>query len=86
MDASTGLLGSLPELDSMAVAELLAAVEHRFGFEVTAPISRAIFSRRSARSPRTLKQNGREEPLRSITPVVYFFTNEATFRWRGAGG
>jgi acyl carrier protein len=34
MDASTRLLGSLPELDSMAVAELLAAIEETFGFEV----------------------------------------------------
>ena len=34
MDASTGLLGSLPELDSMAVAELLAAIEETFGFRV----------------------------------------------------
>jgi acyl carrier protein len=34
MNASTRLLGSLPELDSMAVAELLAAIEERFGFEV----------------------------------------------------
>jgi acyl carrier protein len=34
MDASSRLLGSLPELDSMAVAELLAAIEERFGFEV----------------------------------------------------
>jgi len=34
MDASTKLMGSLPELDSLAVAEVLAAVEERFGFEV----------------------------------------------------
>ena len=34
MDASTGLLGSLPELDSMAVVELLAEIEDRFGFEI----------------------------------------------------
>jgi acyl carrier protein len=34
MNASTGLLGSLPELDSMAVVELLIAIEERFGFEV----------------------------------------------------
>lgn len=33
MDASTPLIGSLPELDSLAVAQLLAAVEERFGFE-----------------------------------------------------
>lgn len=36
MDASTRLLGSLPELDSMAVAELLAAIEERFDFAVDA--------------------------------------------------
>jgi acyl carrier protein len=34
MNESTRLLGSLPELDSMAVAELLAAIEERFGFEL----------------------------------------------------
>jgi len=34
MDESTRLLGSLPELDSMAAVELLAAIEERFGFEV----------------------------------------------------
>ena len=34
MDASTGLLGSLPELDSMAVVELVTALEDRFGFQV----------------------------------------------------
>jgi len=34
MDASTGLLGSLPELDSMAVVELLTVIEERFGFEI----------------------------------------------------
>lgn len=34
MDTSTRLLGSLPELDSMAVVELLAAIEERFAFEV----------------------------------------------------
>jgi acyl carrier protein len=34
MDASTRLLGSLPELDSLAVAELLTAIEDRFSFEM----------------------------------------------------
>ena len=34
MNESTKLLGSLPELDSLALAELLAAIEERFGFEV----------------------------------------------------
>jgi len=34
MDASTRLLGSLPELDSLAVAELLTAIEARFRFEI----------------------------------------------------
>ena len=44
MDASTRLLGSLPELDSMAVAELLAAIEQRFDFEVdSADITTDIF-------------------------------------------
>jgi acyl carrier protein len=30
LDESTALLGSLPELDSMAVVELVAALEQRF--------------------------------------------------------
>jgi acyl carrier protein len=34
MDASTKLMGSLPELDSLAVAEVLAGIEERFGFEL----------------------------------------------------
>ena len=34
MDASTRLLGSLPELDSLAVAELLTAIEATFSFEM----------------------------------------------------
>jgi len=32
--ADTPLLGALPELDSMAVVALLAAIEDRFGFAV----------------------------------------------------
>jgi acyl carrier protein len=34
LDASTPLLGSLPELDSMAVLELVAAIEQRFDITV----------------------------------------------------
>jgi len=34
MHAGTELLGSLPELDSMAVVELIYALEERFGVEV----------------------------------------------------
>lgn len=34
MNASTGLFGSLPELDSMAVIELVTAIQEKFGFEV----------------------------------------------------
>jgi acyl carrier protein len=34
IDADTPLLGSLPELDSMAVLELVHALEERFGIEV----------------------------------------------------
>jgi acyl carrier protein len=30
LDATTPLLGSVPELDSMAVLELILALEHRF--------------------------------------------------------
>lgn len=33
MDASTELLGGLPELDSMAVVELLTVLGDRFGFD-----------------------------------------------------
>lgn len=35
MDAATPLLGSLPELDSMAVLELVAALEARFDIAFT---------------------------------------------------
>lgn len=43
LDADTPLFGSLPELDSMAVVELIAALEDRFGilvedYEVTADV------------------------------------------------
>jgi acyl carrier protein len=34
LGASTPLLGSLPELDSMAVMELVAALEQRFGVTI----------------------------------------------------
>jgi acyl carrier protein len=34
IDASTPLLGSLPELDSMAVIELVVALQERFDIEV----------------------------------------------------
>jgi len=34
IDAATPLFGSLPELDSMAVLELLLALEERFGIEI----------------------------------------------------
>ena len=34
LDAASPLLGSLPELDSMAVVTLLGALEERFGIEV----------------------------------------------------
>jgi len=33
-DSQTPLLGALPELDSMAVASLLGALEERFGFSI----------------------------------------------------
>jgi acyl carrier protein len=35
INASTGLLGSLPELDSLAVVELVAALESRFGVAIS---------------------------------------------------
>jgi acyl carrier protein len=35
INASTGLLGSLPELDSLAVVELVAALESRFGVQIS---------------------------------------------------
>lgn len=34
LDVSTALLGNLPELDSMSVAELITALEQHFGFAV----------------------------------------------------
>ena len=34
MDAETRLFGSLPELDSMAVLEVLLALEERFGITI----------------------------------------------------
>jgi acyl carrier protein len=34
LDASSSLLGALPELDSMAVVSVLAAIEDRFGFSI----------------------------------------------------
>ena len=34
LDASTRLVGSLPELDSLGVAELVAEIEDKFGFEI----------------------------------------------------
>jgi len=34
MDATTGLFGSLPELDSMAVVELVMELQERFGIEI----------------------------------------------------
>jgi acyl carrier protein len=34
LDAGTPLLGSIPELDSMAVVELVAALEERFGITI----------------------------------------------------
>jgi len=47
LDASTPLLGSLPELDSMAVLELVVALEQRFGItidddEVTAEVFETV--------------------------------------------
>ena len=33
-DASTALLGAIPELDSMAVVSLISALEEHFGFSV----------------------------------------------------
>lgn len=34
MDAGSGLLGSIPELDSMAVVNLIGALEEHFGITV----------------------------------------------------
>lgn len=36
IDGTTGLLGSMPEFDSLALVEVLAMIEERFGFEVDA--------------------------------------------------
>jgi acyl carrier protein len=44
LTAETALLGSLPELDSMAVATILAAMEERFGIAIDdSQISADIF-------------------------------------------
>jgi acyl carrier protein len=34
MDASTRLLGEVPELDSLAVVQIAAGIESRFGFQL----------------------------------------------------
>lgn len=34
LEPSTGLIGNLPEFDSMAVVSLVTAMEERFGFEI----------------------------------------------------
>jgi acyl carrier protein len=34
IDATTGLFGSMPELDSMAVVELVMELQERFGIEI----------------------------------------------------
>jgi acyl carrier protein len=34
LNASTPLFGSMPELDSFAVVELLGSLEEKFGFEI----------------------------------------------------
>ena len=49
LDASTPLFGALPELDSMAVLELVLALEERFGIaiegeDVTAEVFETIAS------------------------------------------
>ena len=35
LDASTALLGAIPELDSMAVVNVITALEEHFGFSVS---------------------------------------------------
>ena len=34
LNASSELLGSIPEIDSMAVVTILTAIEEQFGFEI----------------------------------------------------
>jgi acyl carrier protein len=43
LEASTPLLGSLPELDSMAVATVVIAIEERFDIYVEDDISAEVF-------------------------------------------
>jgi acyl carrier protein len=44
LEASTPLFGSLPELDSMAVVELIAALEGRFDIEIDEDeVTEAVF-------------------------------------------
>ena len=50
LDESTALLGSLPELDSMAVATVIAGIEDRFdGFVY--PAARRVFACRVTSRP-----------------------------------
>jgi acyl carrier protein len=43
--AETGLFGSLPELDSLSVVELIVALERRFGISVEdADVSAEVFA------------------------------------------
>ena len=59
LNEDTLLFGSLPELDSMAVLELLLALEQRFG--ITESRGRTSFRRgvRVARQPDGLRQSAR---------------------------
>jgi acyl carrier protein len=44
IDASTELFGSMPEFDSLAIVELIAVLEGRFGFEMDeADITAEVF-------------------------------------------
>jgi acyl carrier protein len=44
LDASTPLFGSMPEFDSLAIVEVIAILEDRFGFEMDeADISLDVF-------------------------------------------
>ena len=60
MNASTRLVGSLPELDSMAVVELVVAIEERFGFEVRSADITIDTSRRWARLPLSSTPTGHD--------------------------
>lgn len=70
LTADTPLLGALPELDSMAVATVLTAIEDRFGFvidddEVSAEMFETVGSLTAFVAARHAAQDARHEAGRA---------------------